>query len=496
MASSSTKMTKAKNILTTLGSVAATVVLVRSLVKDLVPDEIQDTLTSTFRSFFGKFSTEFKLIIEEYAGLESNHLFEAAEVYLASRISPTTQRLKVSKGDDDTALHLAVDRDEEITDVFNDEVFKWTLVCTMIKSDDNVSKDMNTRVRSEIRAFHLEFHKRNREMATDEYLPHVMNMAAKMRGEKKAIKLYTSSDRYHDSWTGVNLNHPATFEKLAMDPELKKAVKDDLDRFVRRKDYYRRVGKAWKRGYLLYGPPGTGKSSLIAAMANYLKFDIYDLELTEVRSNLDLRRYLLETANRSILVVEDIDCSVEFADRNSDESDSPKSRKEHQMTLSGLLNFIDGLWSSCGDERIIVFTTNHKEKLDPALLRPGRMDMHIHMSYCTPPGFRVLASNYLKIKEHPLFAEIEELIRKVQVTPAEVAEQLLQHEEAESALEKFIVFMETKREENEEAEAKKLLEDAEARKLLEVADAKKQLEESKKLGEKKAEDNNQCTSTK
>ncbi|GAB2213779.1 hypothetical protein Droror1_Dr00018094 [Drosera rotundifolia] len=97
------------------------------------------------------------------------------------------------------------------------------------------------------------------------------------------------------------------------------------------------------RGYLLYGPPGTGKSSLIAAMANYLKFDIYDLELTEVRSNLDLRRYLLETANRSILVVEEIDCSVEFVDRNSDEPDSPKSRKEHQMTLSGLLNFIDGL---------------------------------------------------------------------------------------------------------------------------------------------------------
>ncbi|KAJ6367141.1 hypothetical protein OIU77_003506 [Salix suchowensis] len=56
----------------------------------------------------------------------------------------------------------------------------------------------------------------------------------------------------------------------------------------------------------------------------------------------------------------------------------------HMTVLSGLLNFIDGLWSSCGDERIIVFTTGHKENPDPALLRPGRMDMHIHMSYCTP----------------------------------------------------------------------------------------------------------------
>ena len=85
---------------------------------------------------------------------------------------------------------------------------------------------------------------------------------------------------------------------------------------MKRKDYYRKVGKAWKRGYLLYGPPGTGKSSLIAAMANYLNFDIYDLELTELRTNSDLKKLLIAMANRSILVLEDIDCSVDFNDRN------------------------------------------------------------------------------------------------------------------------------------------------------------------------------------
>ncbi|OMO54810.1 ATP-dependent zinc metalloprotease FTSH, chloroplastic, partial [Corchorus capsularis] len=65
------------------------------------------------------------------------------------------------------------------------------------------------------------------------------------------------------SWGSTNLDHPDTFDKLAMDPAMKKELIDDLDRFVRRRDFYRKVGKAWKHGYLLYGPLGTALSSKI-----------------------------------------------------------------------------------------------------------------------------------------------------------------------------------------------------------------------------------------
>lgn len=122
------------------------------------------------------------------------------------------------------------------------------------------------------------------------------------------------------------------------------------------------------------------------------------------------------------------------------------------MTLSAVLNFIDGLWSSCGDERIIVFTTNHKEKLDPALLRPGRMDVHIHMSYCTPSGFRMLASNYLGITEHPLFVEVERLMKITNVTPAEVGEELLKKEDSELALIGLVDFLRNKCEQSHDPE--------------------------------------------
>lgn len=95
------------------------------------------------------------------------------------------------------------------------------------------------------------------------------------------------------------------------------------------------------------------------------------------------------------------------------------------MTLSGLLNFTDGLWSCCGSERIIIFTTNHVEKLDKALLRAGRMDRHILMSWCEYPAFRTLAANNLGLEWHDLFPEIENAIAGKAISPADVSELLL-----------------------------------------------------------------------
>lgn len=126
-----------------------------------------------------------------------------------------------------------------------------------------------------------------------------------------------------------------------------------------------------------------------------------------------------------------------------------------QVTLSGLLNFIDGLLSCCVNERIIIFTTNHKDRLDPALLRPGRMDMHIHMSYCTVSAFKQLAFNYHRISHHQLFEEIEGLITEVEVTPAEVAGELMKSTDAEVSLHGLIKFLQNKKSQKHEAETEK-----------------------------------------
>ncbi|KAI6671426.1 hypothetical protein NL676_006311 [Syzygium grande] len=105
-------------------------------------------------------------------------------------------------------------------------------------------------VQHEIQYFELTFRKKHREMVVESYLPFVIDEAKSLRPGKKTLKLYTpNSNGFYSgavlgTWAPVNLDHPAMFNTLAMDLELKKKILDDLDRFVRRKEYYRRVGKA------------------------------------------------------------------------------------------------------------------------------------------------------------------------------------------------------------------------------------------------------------
>lgn len=94
-----------------------------------------------------------------------------------------------------------------------------------------------------------------------------------------------------------------------------------------------------------------------------------------------------------------------------------------------------------------MFTTNHKERLDAALLRPGRMDVHLEMSYCTYGGFKILASTYQQVKEDEkseVFGVIKEMLKKVKVTPAEIAGELMKGENVEIVLSNLIHWLQKK----------------------------------------------------
>ncbi|ERN15371.1 AAA-ATPase At3g50940 [Amborella trichopoda] len=448
----------AKQILSTVGSAAATALLMRTIINEYLPPEIYDFISSRIRWLTNNFSSQLCMVIEEFEGFEINKVFEAAEIYLGNKESPSIKRIKVRKSDKEKDFTVTMEPYEQLVDIFQEAKFVWKLVSYVPQQADvNTARPSS---RGEVKSFELSFHKKHKDLILKSYLPHIMEQVKAIKEERSLVKLHTlNRDFYYQDpgsvWDHIIFDHPATFDTLAIDTTLKEEIMADLKRFTERKDFYRRVGKAWKRGYLLYGPPGTGKSSLVAAMANFLNFDVYDLELAAINSNSEFRKLLVAIANRSIIVIEDIDRTVDLEGQSAqDEPDNtrnlavcePDTAKTQRVTLSGLLNFLDGLWSTCADETIFVFTTNHKEKLDPALLRPGRMDKHILLGYCKFFSFKKLVSTYHGVDEHPLFEEVAGLLEEAEVTPAEVGEQLIRSEDVGIALQGLIEVLKKKRE--------------------------------------------------
>lgn len=446
------EMPTASSLLSAYASLSASIMIFRTMFEQIVPVQLRRYAVDVAKHYWKPSTSDLILLFEEKDGYNPNEMFNAAQLFLSTRITRDSKRLKITKSMKEKHINIKLAESEEIVDSFEGVKVTWTYLSQQQKKMNGEHDDGLPFV-SEKKYMELKFDKNYKDIIITSYLPFIIKKAQEVKIQKKVVQLHNlrspHSSHFNYKQT-VNLDHPSTFDTLAMDLKMKKEIMDDLDLFVRRKDFYKKVGKAWKRGYLLYGPPGTGKSSLIAAMANYLKFDIYDLQLTNVRDDSSLKDILLDTSNRSILVIEDIDCSI-LPERKGPTSPNEPRLNDPKFSLSGLLNFIDGLWSCCGDERIIIFTTNHKDRLDPALLRPGRMDMHIHMSYLTIDGFRTLAANYLDIHDHHWrFREIKELIKCQKVTPAEVAEELMKSDNVEVVLEGLVKFLKRKRIEDDE----------------------------------------------
>lgn len=138
----------------------------------------------------------------------------------------------------------------------------------------------------------------------------------------------------------------------------------DARTFVVGEPWYAERGIPWRRGYLLYGPPGTGKTSVIKALASELSLDLCMLTLASERLDDQRLCTLMGSAPpRSLLLLEDVDAVF----RGREAGEAAKG-----VTFSGLLNAIDGVLSQEG--HMLFLTTNHLERLDPALIRPGRVD--------------------------------------------------------------------------------------------------------------------------
>lgn len=159
-------------------------------------------------------------------------------------------------------------------------------------------------------------------------------------------------------------------DSVILDKGIKESIIDDVKEFLESGSWYNDRGIPYRRGYLLYGPPGSGKTSFIQALAGEFDYNIAIMNIGEPNLTDDRLAYLMNNIpERTILLLEDIDAAFNRREQSKEQGYSSG------VTFSGLLNALDGVASA--EEVITFMTTNHPEKLDPALLRPGRIDVKV-----------------------------------------------------------------------------------------------------------------------
>ncbi|KAJ7610380.1 P-loop containing nucleoside triphosphate hydrolase protein [Roridomyces roridus] len=248
--------------------------------------------------------------------------------------------------------------------------------------------------------------------------------------------------RHRSPWVNVKHKLRRPLSSIILPAGVLDSLVQDAQEFLQSEDWYTSAGIPHRRGYLLHGPPGTGKTSTIYALAGVLNLEIFSLSLaSNVVDDITLQQAASTVPKHGIFLIEDIDCA--FPSREEQEEHAlgasvpdPSGTQQRVgpprlVTLSGLLNVIDGVGSEEG--RLFFATTNYIDRLDPAFLRPGRVDRKIEYGLATSNQARALFVRFFPEERFPgvLSASDDEDATKAKATPeqrslASLAEQFAQ----------------------------------------------------------------------
>jgi hypothetical protein len=223
----------------------------------------------------------------------------------------------------------------------------------------------------------------------------------------------------HLVYTKTKFVTTRTFENVFFDQ--RKQVRDRVQFFLEHRDWYEKKGIPYTLGFMFHGPPGTGKTSSIKAIANAGRRHIINIQLSEVKTKQQLQhlffndeihvfngvnteKYIIPVAER-LYVIEDIDAMgdvvlrrewkkpvVEEKKKEEDLFGDRKGEEKDTFDLSFLLNLLDGTLEANG--RIIAFSSNYPERIDKALIRPGRVDMIVHFKNCTRSVLKEMVDSF------------------------------------------------------------------------------------------------------
>ncbi len=226
-----------------------------------------------------------------------------------------------------------------------------------------------------------------------------------------------------DGWSSFSEVPARSIDSIFLRNNLLQDIIDDIELFRNSQDEYVRLGIPYHRGYLLHGPPGTGKTSLITALAYHFSANIAMMSMSALRSENSIINLFNDLPDNTFLVIEDIDTSQSVQTRKAsvleklqiaEDGDTGSKKTTERVTLSGMLNTLDGILSPSG--MIVFMTTNDISAIDEAIIRPGRVDFNREISYLDTNQVNRMLSYYLGAPGTYITEEIESL----NITPSDI----------------------------------------------------------------------------
>ncbi|KAI8138927.1 P-loop containing nucleoside triphosphate hydrolase protein [Fennellomyces sp. T-0311] len=224
-------------------------------------------------------------------------------------------------------------------------------------------------------------------------------------------------------------------QTVALCPKSESLIAKDLDSFVHNKSFYKRIGAPYVRGYLLHGRPGTGKTSLVFAIASYLKRHLYFMNLSYIDSDSELFQAFASVPANSIVVFEDIDTMTTILHKrtgieralHATGAEKGREKQQYRFNLSTFLSILDG--HTLEEGIIFIMTSNHPEVLDPAIIRPGRMDIHLDLTFATHYQMRQMYRMVLDDDDpstlDEIYPKLEQEVSEFVIPPSEIMQTMV-----------------------------------------------------------------------
>lgn len=234
------------------------------------------------------------------------------------------------------------------------------------------------------------------------------NVIEEASDTERPVRLFTQAEYSYDGFNRSTLRKRAVQSVILKNNGTDTIIKH-VENFRNNRELYEAKGYPYHTGIMLHGPAGTGKTSISTAMANHFKMDVYQIALSGVTSDTQLFELVSNIPEDSIILFEDIDVATKSShDRKEVNKDNPG------VTLSGLLNVLDGNLTPHG--AVFVLTTNDKDSLDSALVRPGRVDLSIEVDYADSQQVKELAEYYIGFVP----AGIPDFTSKSMISPSDI----------------------------------------------------------------------------